>query len=140
MSIASILGNIPDPKDWVVSRIRHDYRRVFIRHSIDVAPSIWIRKLRNCKNICQLPDSARLLLEVRQKGGIDLGVISGRDAYKFTQTLEKAGFESQVEDASYISYFPEGPDGRILIEDEAVVQAFCLELIRLGANVRETEY
>lgn len=133
------MGKFPDPKDWVVSRFHRDRRRVFIRISNDIALPAWIRKVCSCFNSPQLRQPADLLLEVRQKGGIDLGVISGREAHKLIQMGENEGLEVQIEDASFISLSPRCPDGGLIIEDETENESFCLQLIQLGANVQEIQ-
>ncbi|MES2573238.1 MAG: hypothetical protein V4710_24665 [Verrucomicrobiota bacterium] len=80
-----------------------------------------------------------LLDEVRQTGGIDLGIMPGCEAYPLTLDLRQQGFDVDVEDASCISYFPQCASGGLIIEDEAEAKVFCLKLIQEGARVKEIE-
>lgn len=62
-----------------------------------------------------------------------------RVAEKLVRILQNEGFKVQSEDASFISYCAKGPEGALIIEDEAETEAFCLKLIRLGAQVQEVQ-
>ena len=129
----------PDPKDWVVSRHRHDLRRVVIQRSEGVPLSAWIARLK--RHLARIQDRrpADLLAEVRRSGVIDLGILAGREARRIGERLRGQGFDVRVEDASFTSYLPMVAGAALLIEDAKEAEAFCLELIEGGARVEEIE-
>jgi hypothetical protein len=137
MTSDALRARFPDPRDWVVTRVRNDFRRVSVRHGGATTEAAWIASLCGHWPAIRLRSPAELLLEVRRSGGIELGLLSGREAHRLVETLQSCGFEVRVEDASSVSYFPRVGGVEHVIEDDA--EGFCLSLIRGGAMVEEEE-
>lgn len=80
-----------------------------------------------------------MLAEVRKSGGIHLGILPGREAFKIERRLMSQGFAVEVTDASTVTMFPSVHGSGLIIEDKREAQDFCLKLIQEGATVREVE-
>lgn len=135
------MKEVIDSAEWVVQRIRHDRRRLTVILSVSDAPAPWIAMLRRLvpELVSQAP--ANLLDQVRQNGQIELGVMTGRDAYRINKSLRSNGFEVTIEDASDVVLFPvnRAKGFATIIENTTESDAFCRELIANGAPIQEVE-
>lgn len=125
----------PDTKEWTVQRIRQDLRRMSVVCPADSTHSSWIAGLRRLHPPLAMISPAVLLTGVREHGSLDLGIMEGRHAHRLCGSLRRHGFSVEIEDASFMAYFPLFQGVPFLMEDKAGAEAFCLKLIESGASV-----
>jgi hypothetical protein len=78
---------------------------------------------------------------VEGQARLDLGIMRGMEAHRLLLKFREAGLLAHLEDASYVSLTPVTKDSSavMLIEDEALSQKICAEMIRRGVLVIESQ-
>jgi hypothetical protein len=120
--------------EWTVHRTNNDLRSFRI-----MVPDASVRAIARLRAL--IPElgerhPADILAEVRGTNRLDLGVIPGRNAHRLRHLLADEGWQTEVADASFISYSPVNDTHGYMkhVEQRAENERFCLRLIAEGAR------
>ncbi len=120
--------------EWTVHRTYNDLRSFRI-----LLPDASMRAIVRLRSL--IPEFSErppsdLLAEVRGTSSLDLGVINGSRAYNLWYLLTDEGFQTEVADASFISYSAVNDANGDMkqIEQRIENERFCLRLIAEGAK------
>lgn len=120
--------------EWTVHRTNNDLRSFRI-----LLPDTSARAVVRLRAL--IPEfserhPADILAVVRDSGVLDLGVITGRRAYQLRHLLADEGFQTEVADASFITYTAVNDSESYTkhIEERIENERFCLRLIAEGAR------
>jgi len=126
---------------WTVHRTRHSSARVIIGFEQGRATPKELSLLRRTVDRFRDLPASEVKSAVAGQAKLDLGTMSGMEARRLLLELREAGLLAHLEDASYVSQMPVTKDSSavMLIEDEALGQKVCEEMIRRGAPVIESQ-
>jgi hypothetical protein len=127
--------------NWTVHRTRHSGANVIIEFENERATPKELALLRRLVDRFRDVPAFEVKAAVEGQPKLDLGTMSSMEARRLLLKLREAGLLAHLEDASYVSQIPVTKDFSAVmhIEDEALGQKICAEMIRRGASVIESQ-
>lgn len=126
---------------WTVHQTRHSSAKVIIGFEKGRATPKELSLLRRIVDRFRDVPASEVKSAVEGQARLDLGIMGGMEARRLLLKLREAGLLAHLEDASYVSQIPVTKDSSTVmhIDDEALNQKICAEMITRGVPVIESE-